>query len=94
MVENGVVIYEGEIIQIDNNEMLMSIVGEFDQNLKHLEKLTSTNVFFRGNSITCKGKEPNLKEFSEAIKFLADKYLLTHLIEKGDIVNCFFPSHL
>ena len=41
-------------IQITNNQMLMSIVGEFDQNLKELEKLTKTNVYFRGNSITCK----------------------------------------
>ena len=73
-------------IQITNNEMLMAIVGEFNQNLKELEKLTNTNIFFRGNSITCKGKEANLKDFSEAIKFLIDKYLLTNLIEKGDIM--------
>jgi len=73
-------------IQITNNEMLMAIVGEFNRNLKELEKLTNTNVFFRGNSITCKGKEANLKDFSEAIKFLIDKYFLTNLIEKGDIM--------
>ena len=40
-------------ISINDNEMLMSIVGQFDQNLKHLSKLTKTNVYFRGNSITC-----------------------------------------
>ena len=73
-------------IQIINNEMLMTIVGEFNQNLKELEKLTNTNIFFRGNSITCKGKEANLKDFSEAIKFLINKYLLTNFIEKGDIM--------
>ncbi len=73
-------------IQITNNTMLMSIVGQFDQNLKELEKLTNTVIFFRGNSITCKGKESNLKDFSEAIKFLIEKYLLTNLIEKGDIL--------
>ena len=73
-------------IQIINNEMLMSIVGQFDQNLKELEKLTNTVIFFRGNSITCKGKERNLKDFSTAIKFLVGKYLLTNLIEKGDIM--------
>jgi phosphate starvation-inducible protein PhoH and related proteins len=73
-------------IQITNNSMLMSIVGQFDQNLKELEKLTDTIIFFRGNSITCKGKKRNLKDFSEAIKFLIDKYLLTNLIEKGDIM--------
>ena len=43
-------------IQITENDILMSLVGQFDQNLKHLSKLTKTNVFFRGNSITCKGK--------------------------------------
>ena len=42
-------------LQITDNEMLMSIVGQFDQNLKDLSKLTNTNIFFRGNSITCKG---------------------------------------
>ena len=36
-------------IQIANNDMLISIVGEFDKNLKHLSKLTDTNLFFRGN---------------------------------------------
>ena len=73
-------------IQITNNEMLAAIVGQFNQNLKELEKLTNTNLFFRGNSITCKGKEANSKDFSEAIKFLINKYLLTNIIEKGDII--------
>ena len=73
-------------IQITNNEILMTIVGEFNRNLKQLEKLTNTNIFFRGNSITCKGKEANLKDFSEAIKFLINKYLLTNYIEKEDIM--------
>ena len=73
-------------IQITDNTMLMSIVGQFDQNLKELEKLTNTVIFFRGNSITCKGKRANLKDFSEAIKFLISKYLLTNFIEKDDIM--------
>ena len=71
-------------IQLINNEMLMSIVGQFNQNLKELEKLTKTIIFFRGNSITCKGKEKNVKDFSEAIKFLINKYFLTNIIEKND----------
>ena len=33
-------------IQITDNEMLMSIVGQFDQNLKNLANLTKTNIFF------------------------------------------------
>ena len=73
-------------LQISNNEMLMSIVGQFDQNLKDLSKLTNTDIFFRGNSITCKGKKENINEFCEAIKFLINKYFLTNIIEKEDIL--------
>jgi phosphate starvation-inducible PhoH-like protein len=73
-------------IQIANNDMLISIVGEFDKNLKHLSKLTDTNLFFRGNSITCKGPAENILVFCTAIKFLINKYLLTNIIEKEDIV--------
>ena len=69
-----------------NNEVLMAIVGQFDQNLKSLSKLTNTNVYFRGNSITCKGDKEHLLKFCEAIKFLINKYLITKIIEKEDIV--------
>ena len=72
-------------IQINDNETLMSIVGQFDQNLKELAKLSSTNIFFRGNSITCKGSKENINLFCDAIKFLVNKYFLTKIIEKEDI---------
>ena len=73
-------------ISINDNEMLMSIVGQFDQNLKHLSKLTKTDVYFRGNSITCKGNKENTNTFCKAIKFLINKYILTNIIEKEDII--------
>ena len=73
-------------ISINDNEMLLAIVGQFDQNLKNLSKLTSTEVFFRGNSITCKGEREKLSLFSDAIKFLINKYFLTNIIEKEDII--------
>jgi len=73
-------------ISINDNEMLKSIVGQFDQNLKNLAKLTSTDVYFRGNSITCKGNEEKISSFCEAIKFLINKYFLTNIIEKEDII--------
>ena len=73
-------------IQITDNEMLMSIAGQFDQNLKNLASLTRTNIFFRGNSITCKGEKDNIDAFCEAIKFLINKYFLTKIIEKEDII--------
>ena len=73
-------------ISIMNNDVLMAIVGQFDQNLKSLSKLSNTDVYFRGNSITCKGKRDNLSTFCEAIKFLINKFLVTNIIEKEDIV--------
>ena len=73
-------------ISINDNEMLLAIVGQFDQNLKSLSKLTNTDVYFRGNSITCKGDREKLSIFCDAIKFLVNKYFLTNIIEKEDIV--------
>tara|TARA_B100001559_G_C16490556_1_gene618232 strand:+ start:1292 stop:2296 length:1005 start_codon:yes stop_codon:yes gene_type:complete len=73
-------------IAINDNEMLMAIVGQFDQNLKSLSKLTRTDVYFRGNSITCKGSREKLSIFCDAVKFLLNKYFLTNIIEKEDIV--------
>ena len=69
-------------IQIIDNDILISIVGQFDQNLKYLSKLTDTKVFFRGNSITCKGDIENISVFCEAIKFLMGKYWWIRLLRK------------
>ncbi len=74
-------------VQITDNEMLMSIAGQFDQNLKNLAKETKTNIFFRGNSITCKGNKASTDMFCEAVRFLINKYLLTKIIEKEDIIS-------
>jgi len=73
-------------IQILDNNILLMIVGEFNANLKQLEKLTQTTLFFRGNSITAKGKPDSIINVSEAIKFLINKFLLTNNIEKSDII--------
>ena len=72
-------------IQIFDNKILMAIVGEFNSNLLEFEKLTNTNIFFRGNSITIKGKVDDIKKVFEAIKFLINKFILTNSIEKNDI---------
>ena len=52
----------------------------------NLSKLTNTDVYFRGNSITCKGDKEKLLTFCNAIKFLINKYFLTNFIEKEDII--------
>ncbi len=73
-------------IQISNNNLLMAIVGSFNENLLSLEKLTKTTIFFRGNSLTIKGQSENTLLVLESIKFLIDKFILTNVIEKNDIV--------
>ncbi len=73
-------------IQILDNNILLLIVGEFNENLKKLEKLTKATLFFRGNSITVKGSTESTSTVSNAIRFLINKYLLTNSIEKSDII--------
>ena len=73
-------------IKVHNNDILISVVGEFNSNLNELEKLTKTKIFFRGNSITIKGNSDETSQASDAIKFLINKYLKTNLIEKQDLV--------
>jgi len=73
-------------IQILDNDILSLIVGQFNENLKKLEKLTSATLFFRGNSITAKGSSESISAVSEAIRFLINKFLLTNNIEKSDII--------
>ena len=38
-------------IIFQNNQILMGVLGEFNSNLKELEKLSGSDIYFRGNSI-------------------------------------------
>lgn len=73
-------------IQILDNDLLSELVGEFNNNLKQLEKLTSTSLFFRGNSITIKGDKDKILSTCNSIKFLINKFYITNSIEKNDII--------
>ena len=72
-------------IKVFSNDILLSVVGEFNKNLNELEKLTKTKIFFRGNSITIKGKNDKIDEAADAIKFLINKCIKTSVIEDQDI---------
>ena len=41
-------------IIFQNNEILLGVVGEFNNNIKQLEEITNTNIDNRGNSILVK----------------------------------------
>ena len=44
-----------------NNDILMGVVGEFNNNLKELEKITNTSIYSRGNSILVKSTKKKMK---------------------------------
>ena len=70
-----------------NNEILMGVVGEFNNNLKELEKITETKIYSRGNSILVKSSSTKNELVKNAIIFLTDLLILNGSIEKKDIVS-------
>ena len=74
-------------IIFSNNEILMGVVGEFNNNLKELEKITETKIYSRGNSILVKNSSTKNELVKNAIIFLTDQLILNGTIEKKDIIS-------
>ena len=74
------------VIFHDNN-LLRGIVGEFNQNLKELEKITGANLYSRGNSILIKSTTENNEIVKNAIQFLVNQFLNNGSIENKDILS-------
>ena len=74
-------------IIFQNNDLLMGVIGEFNSNLKELEKLTGANIYFRGNSILIKNKTGKNEIVKNAIQFLAEQFINNGSIEKKDIFS-------
>jgi len=74
-------------IIFNNNEILMGVVGEFNNNLKELEKITGTKIYSRGNSILVKSSSTKNELVKNAIIFLTDQLILNGSIEKKDIIS-------
>ena len=74
-------------IIFNNNEILMGVVGEFNNNLKELEKITDTKIYSRGNSILVKSSTTKNELVKNAIIFLTDQLILNGSIEKKDIIS-------
>ena len=70
-----------------NNNILSGVVGEFNSNLKELEKITGTNIYSRGNSILIKSTSKNNEIVKNAIIFLVEQFIINGSIEKKDIIS-------
>ena len=70
-----------------NNDLLRGVVGEFNSNLKELEKITKSSLYSRGNSILIKSNPKKNEIIKNAIKFLTNQFINNGSIEKEDIIS-------
>jgi len=74
-------------IIFQNNEMLLGVVGEFNNNIKELERITETKIYSRGNSILVKSNSEKNELIKNAVKFLSEQFKINGTIEKKDIIS-------
>ena len=74
-------------INVYNNKILMEIVGSFDSNLKELERISGSKIYFRGNSIAIKGDKNANEKVKDAIEYLIERFKLDKKIDKNDIIE-------
>ena len=74
-------------IVFENNNVLSGVVGELNSNLKELEKLSGSNIYFRGNSIIIKGNQKKNEAVKRAIVFLTEQFKSIGSLEKKDIIS-------
>jgi len=67
--------------------MLLGVVGEFNNNIKELEKITETKIYSRGNSILVKSNSEKNELIKNAVKFLFEQFKINGSIEKKDIIS-------
>ena len=74
-------------VSIFNNKLLMEVVGSFDNNLKELEKISGSKIFFRGNLIKIKGDREANKKVKDAIEYLINRFRSDKTIDRNDIIT-------
>ena len=74
-------------VNIFNNKILIGVVGSFDNNLKELEKVSGSKIYFRGNSITIKGDKQANEKVKDAIEYLIDRFKSDKHIDRNDIIT-------
>ena len=69
----------------EDNHLVKTLLGEYDQNLKHIEKLLPVTIHARGNTLSIHGKED---EINLARRLLQELYFLlesNHPVYPNDI---------
>jgi len=74
-------------IIFQSNELLLGVVGEFNNNIKELENIIDTNIYSRGNSIVVKSDQKKNELVKNAIKFLSEQFKINGTVEKKDIIS-------
>ncbi len=74
-------------VSIFNNKILMEIVGSFDNNLKELEKISGSKIYFRGNSIAIKGDKLANEKVKDAIEYLINRFRSSKKIDRNDVIT-------
>ena len=74
-------------VNIFNNKILIEVVGSFNSNLKELEKITGSKIYFRGNSIAIKGNKIANEKVKDAIEYLIYRFRSDNKIDRNDIIT-------
>ena len=74
-------------VHIFNNKILMEIVGSFDNNLKELERISGSKIYFRGNSISIKGNKDANEKVRDSIEYLINRFRSDKKIDRNDIIT-------
>ena len=70
-----------------DNDLLMGVVGEFNKNIKELEKITGADLYSRGNSILIKASPKKNEIIKNAIQFLVNQLINNGSIEHKDVLS-------
>jgi len=73
-------------INVFNNKILMEVAGSLDNNLKELERVSGSKIYFRGNSIAIRGKKSANEKVRDAIEYLIERYNTDKKIDSNDIL--------
>ena len=70
-----------------DNDLLIGVVGEFNKNIKELEKITGADLYSRGNSILIKSTPDKNEIVKNAIQFLTNQFVNNGSIEHKDVLS-------